>query len=113
MLTHDCIFCKIAKKEIPSKLILDTEDYIVFNDINPQAPIHAVIAPKIHFKSLNEITDYELLGKIFEGVRKTAAILNIQENYRTVVNTGEEAGQTVFHMHIHLLSGRPMLWPPG
>jgi len=113
MKDQNCIFCKIANKEINSNLILETEDYAAFHDLNPQAPVHALIIPKKHFSSLNHIEDTELLGKLLIGAREVAKKLNIEDAYRLVINTGEGAGQTVFHIHVHILGGRPLKWPPG
>lgn len=113
MSKDNCIFCKIANKEINSNLILETEDYVAFHDLSPQAPVHALVIPKKHYASLNEIDDTEILGKLLIGTRKVAEKLKIQDGYRVVINTGEGAGQTVFHIHIHVLGGRQMLWPPG
>ncbi len=109
----DCLFCKIANKQIDTKLITETDDYVAFNDISPQAPVHALVIPKKHFSSLNDIDDVELIGKLMQGARETAEKLGVKDNYRTVINTGKEAGQAVFHIHIHILAGRPLLWPPG
>jgi len=113
MAEQDCIFCKIADKVIKTDFICETEDYVSFNDITPQAPVHALIIPKKHFSSLNDIDDTQLMGKLLEGAKRTAEKLGIKENYRTVINTGREAGQAVFHLHIHILGGRPLNWPPG
>ncbi|MDD3012992.1 MAG: histidine triad nucleotide-binding protein [Candidatus Gastranaerophilales bacterium] len=113
MRDKNCIFCKIANKEINSNLILETEDYLAFHDLNPQAPKHALLIPKKHFSSLNHADDIELLGKLMIGAKEVAEKLNIKEAYRLVINTGEGAGQTVFHIHIHILGGRPLEWPPG
>ena len=113
MTNNDCIFCKIANKEIKTELILETDDYVSFKDLNPQAPFHALVIPKEHFSSLNDLENIELMGKLLEGVQKTAEKLGIKENYRTVINTGKEAGQAVFHLHVHVLGGRPFNWPPG
>lgn len=112
-MTKDCIFCKIANKEIKTEFILETDDYVSFKDVTPQAPFHALIIPREHFSSLNELKNVELMGKLLEGVQKTAEKLGIKENYRTVINTGKGAGQAVFHVHIHILGGRPLNWPPG
>lgn len=109
----DCIFCKIAKKEIKSNLLLETENYVAFHDINPQAPVHVLIIPKKHYDSLNNIDDPELLGELLLGAKEVAEKLNIKDGYRIVLNTGENAGQTVFHIHLHVLGARQMLWPPG
>ena len=112
-MTKDCIFCKIANKEIKTEFILETDDYVSFKDVTPQAPFHALIIPREHFSSLNELKNVELMGKLLEGVQKTAEKLGIKENYRTVINTGKGAGQAIFHVHIHILGGRPLNWPPG
>lgn len=112
-MNKDCIFCKIANKEIETEFILETDDYISFKDLNPQAPSHALVIPKEHFSSLNDLENIKLMGRLLEGVQKTAEKLGIKENYRTVINTGKEAGQAVFHVHFHVLGGRPFNWPPG
>lgn len=108
----DCIFCKIANKEIPADLIYEDENVVAFNDLNPQAPVHFLVIPKKHYASLNEIDSKEAFGDIFSAVAKAAAKLGIKE-YRTVVNTGESAGQTVFHIHVHVMAGRKFGWPAG
>lgn len=112
MKKDDCIFCKIARKEITTNLILETDDYVVFNDLNPQAPVHVLIIPKKHIESLSDVKAPDISAKLIEGVQKVVKKLGI-DDYRVVVNTGAEAGQTVFHLHFHILGGRPMLWPPG
>ncbi len=110
---NNCIFCKIANKKIPVDFIIETEDYVSLNDLSPQAPVHALVIPKQHFDSLNNIKDVKIMGKLLEGVQKTAEKLGVKDNYRTVINTGKEAGQAVFHVHIHVLAGRDFDWPPG
>ncbi len=112
MTNSNCIFCKIANKEIPTELIFETDDVVAFNDLSPQAPVHILVIPKKHYESLNEVDDVALLGKLLSGVKEITKKLNIKE-YRTVINTGKEAGQAVFHIHLHILAGRTMLWPPG
>lgn len=109
----DCIFCQIARKKFNTEFIVETPDYVSFKDLSPQAPAHALVVPKQHFSSLNDIDNLELLGKLLNGARKTAEKLGIGENYRTVINTGKQAGQSVFHLHLHVLGGRDMNWPPG
>ncbi len=109
---EDCIFCKIASKEIPAKLVYESENVVGFRDINPQAPTHILVVPKKHFASLNELDDISLMGELLNAVKKITKKLEIQE-YRTVINTGKSAGQEVFHIHIHILAGRDMKWPPG
>jgi histidine triad (HIT) family protein len=112
----DCLFCKILKGQIPASIVYEDERLIAFKDINPQAPLHALIVPKRHIASLNELTaeDDALVG---EMVRRAAALANQQgyaeRGFRTVFNTNAEAGQTVFHIHLHLLAGRGLTWPPG
>lgn len=109
----DCIFCKIVRGEMDTKFIIETKEYVSFNDIQPQAPVHALVIPKEHFDSLNDIDDPEIVGKLLEGARLTAKKLGIEDNYRVVINTGKGAGQAVFHIHVHVLGGRQMQWPPG
>ncbi len=108
----DCIFCKIANKEIPADLIYEDENVVAFNDLNPQAPVHFLVIPKKHYASLNDIDSEEAFGNIFSAVPKIAEKLGIKE-YRTVINTGESAGQTVFHIHVHVMAGRNFNWPAG
>ncbi len=112
----DCIFCKIAQKEIPSTIVYEDEDVIAFNDLNPEAPVHVLVIPKKHIESLNTATaeDQQLLGKIMLAIQKIAAEQGIAENgYRVVTNCGVQGGQTVMHLHFHLMGGREMLWPAG
>ena len=109
---ENCIFCKIANKEIPSTLVYEDDATVAFNALNPQAPVHILVIPKKHFASLNELNDKNTMSALFTAVQNVTKKLGITE-YRTVINTGESAGQTVFHLHIHILAGRPLLWPPG
>ncbi len=109
---QDCIFCKIANKEIPSNFVYEDEDCVAFNDLNPQAPTHILVIPKKHYASLNELDDVKIMGALLNAVKNVTKKLNITD-YRTVVNTGKQAGQEVFHIHFHVLSGRPLNWPPG
>lgn len=111
-----CIFCKIINKEISSNIVYEDEKVIAFHDINPQAPFHILVVPKRHISTLLELKeeDKELIGHIFLVINKIAKDLGFEERgYRVVVNCKEEAGQTVFHIHFHILAGRPMDWPPG
>lgn len=112
MFKDDCIFCKIAQGQIPTTPVYETDEVIAFNDLSPQAPVHVLIIPKAHYDSLNEADDEEILAKTLNGVRKVAKKLGIK-SYRTVINTGEQAGQTVKHLHIHLMAGRDFSWPAG
>jgi len=111
----DCIFCKIANKEINSNLVYEDETVAAFRDLNPQAPQHILIVPKKHVANITELDDKELAAHIFtEVVPKIAKEVGVAESgFRLVINTGEEGGQTVNHLHVHLIGGRKMTWPPG
>lgn len=110
----DCVFCKIAAGEIPTEKIYEDEDIIAFNDLDPQAPIHFLVIPKKHITSLESVeeSDSKLLGKIMLAIQKLAKDKNL-EGYRVVTNIGEDGGQTVPHLHFHVLGGRAFYWPPG
>jgi histidine triad (HIT) family protein len=113
-MNHDCLFCRIVAGEIPAKLVAETDESVAFRDINPQAPVHVVVVPRRHVSSLNEATDPALVGKLSLLAADIAKKEGIAESgYRTVINTNSDAGQTVFHIHLHLLGGRAMGWPPG
>jgi histidine triad (HIT) family protein len=111
-----CLFCRIANKEIPAKIVYEDDQFVAFQDINPQAPTHILIVPRRHIPSLDDLTDAEqsLMGSL---ILRTAQIARSQhltnDGYRVVANTGPAAGQTVFHIHFHLLGGRNFGWPPG
>ena len=111
----DCIFCKIAAGEIPSKKAYEDDQILAFYDLDPQAPVHILIIPKEHISSANELTEENgpLLGHIFATGAKLAKELGLEKGYRIVNNCGEDGGQTVRHLHFHLLGGRSMEWPPG
>lgn len=113
MSEKDCIFCKIVEKEIPSTVVYEDEAILAFKDIEPQAPVHIVIIPKEHYKSVLEVTDPEVYQKLLEAGKKISEKLGLDNGFRLVINTGEEGGQTVDHLHMHLLSGRNLQWPPG
>ena len=100
----DCIFCKIINGDFNTKFIYEDENAVFFNDINPKANTHLLVVPKLHVESLNELDDIELLGQLMNVVKKVTKQEGIK-SYRTVINTGKEAGQEVFHLHIHILSG--------
>ena len=110
----DCVFCKIVAGEIPSDKIYEDEDIIAFNDLDPQAPIHFLVIPKKHITSLAQVeeSDSALVGRIMLAIQKLAAENNL-ESYRVVTNIGEDGGQTVPHLHFHVLGGRAFHWPPG
>lgn len=112
----DCIFCKIINKEIPSNIIYEDDKVIAFNDVNPQAPVHFLVIPKEHIESLNSINkeNSNLISHVYLVIGKLAKKLGIdEEGYRVVNNCGENGGQTVQHIHFHILAGRQLLWPPG
>lgn len=110
-----CLFCKIASKQIPSKLVFEDDDVFAFHDINPVAPTHILVIPKQHIVSLGEAQPEHqaLLGKMLLAAQRAAAEAGLTSGFRVVFNTGAEAGQSVFHLHLHVLGGRPMGWPPG
>jgi histidine triad (HIT) family protein len=113
-MADDCLFCRIVRGEIPAKLVAEDDHSVAFRDINPQAPVHIVIIPREHVASLDQATDPAMLGRLSLMAADLARKEGISESgYRTVVNTNAAAGQTVFHVHLHLLGGRSMHWPPG
>ncbi len=112
----DCLFCKIIEGEIPADIVFENDDALAFRDVNPQAPTHILIIPRKHISTVNDLTEeHELImGRLFSVAKTIAAQEGVSEDgYRMVVNCNEKAGQTVFHIHMHLLAGRSMSWPPG
>ena len=110
----DCPFCKIASGRIPVKKLAEDEHGLAFPDLNPQAPLHALVIPKAHVSALTDVTDWSLLGHLLALGHRVAREHGVAESgYRTVINAGRDAGQTVFHLHLHVLGGRVLTWPPG
>ena len=111
----ECIFCKIANKEIPTKTVYEDDDIMVFHDLEPQAPIHVLMVSKKHIPSLDEVKneDKELMGYMVLKIKDIAKHLGLENGYRVVVNCGEDGLQTVQHIHFHILGKRKMGWPPG
>jgi len=113
----DCLFCKIVKNEIPAQKVMENEHFLAFNDINPQAPVHILVIPKRHRDSLAGFDGHEdlkMIGELFQGITRIAREKGLDtRGFRVVANTGNEGGQTVGHLHFHLLGGRYMNWPPG
>ena len=112
----DCLFCKMANGEIEPDLVYEDDEVIAFRDINPQAPTHVLVVPREHIPTLNDLQPRhaELVGRMFLAAKEVARKEGIQEGgYRTVVNCNRDAGQSVFHIHLHVLGGRHMAWPPG
>jgi histidine triad (HIT) family protein len=114
MLNDNCLFCKIVNKETPAEIVFENEEVLAFNDISPQAPVHILIIPKTHISSPEQIdnTNSDTAGKLVAAAAEISKKMSL-DGYRLVFNCNEIAGQTVFHIHAHLLSGRQMQWPPG
>lgn len=111
----DCLFCKIAAKELDAKIVAETDNVVAFEDINPAAPTHLLVIPKAHIASATELGDKdgELLAEIFTTMARLAAERSLDNGVRIVTNVGPDAGQSVHHLHFHLIGGRSMAWPPG
>jgi histidine triad (HIT) family protein len=113
-MADQCLFCRIVRREIPAAIVAETDDCVAFRDINPQAPVHVLVIPRRHVASLNEVTDPHLVGRLTAVAADIARKEGIADSgYRAVLNTNADAGQTVFHIHLHLLGGRRLGWPPG
>lgn len=108
-----CVFCKIVAGEIPSKKLVDNEVCIAISDLNPQAPTHLLVIPKEHYPDITHCQQSNALGELFSHASALAKKSGLEKGFRLVVNTGNEGGQTVHHLHIHVLGGRFMGWPPG
>jgi len=110
----DCIFCKIANKQIPSKIVYEDKEILAFEDINPQAPVHIIVIPKEHYANLHDAPNLEGMGDMFSAIKKIAEEKGLDKSgFRVVLNSGKDAGQLVPHLHFHILAGRPLSWPPG
>jgi histidine triad (HIT) family protein len=113
-MAEQCLFCRIVRKEIPAAIVAETDDCVAFRDVNPQAPVHILVVPREHVASLDQAGDAALVGRLALLAAELARKEGIAANgYRTVMNTNADAGQTVFHIHLHLLGGRKLGWPPG
>ena len=113
-MSADCLFCRIVAGKIPATLLAETEDCVAFRDISPQAPVHVLVIPRLHIASLDEVEDPMLLGRMMLLATQLAREEGIAvTGYRTVINTRDDGGQSVAHLHIHLLGGRKLKWPPG
>jgi len=111
----DCLFCRIVRGEIPAKKVYEDEHVVAFEDIHPQAPVHVLVVPRRHFAGLKEAqqSDADVIGSCHLAAAEIARQRKIESGYRTVINVGPGAGQSVFHLHVHLLGGRALAWPPG
>jgi histidine triad (HIT) family protein len=113
-MAENCLFCWIARREIPADIVAESDECVAFRDITPQAPTHVLVIPKRHVPTLDAADDEALLGRLLHFAAGVARGLGLAEaGYRTVINTNAAAGQTVFHLHVHVLGGRTMAWPPG
>ena len=113
-MSADCIFCKIIAGELPTTVVYETDDVLAFPDLHAQAPHHYLIIPKQHIASLKEATDEIILGKLLLAAKQVAINAGIADSgFRTNINCGDDGGQTVYHIHVHVLGGRRMTWPPG
>ena len=111
---EECVFCKIANGEIPDTPVFENEEFVAFRDVNPQAPVHVLLIPRAHIPTIMEVEDPALIGRAMQAIQQLARQLNIHESgFRTVINNRDDGGQTVYHLHIHLLGGRFLSWPPG
>lgn len=109
----NCIFCKIIAGEIPAKLVDEGHHHVAFRDINPQAPSHILVIPKVHRSDITQYDDATQLGELFKAATGVALKEGLANGFRLVVNTGDDGGQTVHHLHVHVLGGRSLTWPPG
>ena len=109
----DCVFCKISSKTIPSSIVYETADVVAFKDLTPRAPLHVLVIPRAHVAKLSELEDEALGGKLLQAARTVAKNAGYADNFRVVVNNGDTAGQSVWHLHLHVLAGRQFTWPPG
>lgn len=113
-MSSDCVFCKIASGEIPSEFVFQNEEFVAFRDLNPQAPVHVLLIPREHYPTVTDMTDPAAIGRAIQAAGEVAKKLKIDnDGFRLVINCRDNGGQTVYHMHIHILGGRFMTWPPG
>ena len=113
-MSDSCLFCRIVRGEIPAKLVAQDDHCVAFRDVNPQAPTHVLVIPRVHFASLDDVTEASVIGEVMLMAAEVARAEGIADSgYRVVLNTGADGGQSVHHLHAHVLGGRPMRWPPG
>lgn len=113
-MAESCIFCRIAKGEIPVTPIYETDEFVAFPDANPQAPVHTLVIPRAHYETIMDVADSGFLGRLLDAVKETAKRLKLADpGFRAVVNCRDDGGQSVYHLHFHVLGGRFMTWPPG
>lgn len=113
-MADQCLFCRIARKELPATIVAEDDFCVAFRDIDARAPVHVLVIPREHIPSLNEVVDPAIVGRMAAMAARIASREGVAESgYRTVINTNAHAGQSVFHIHLHLLGGRSLSWPPG
>jgi len=110
---RDCVFCRIVSGEIPTTFVHQDGDAVAFADLSPAAPLHVLVVPRVHVAKLADLEDERLGGRLLQIVRRVAADAGYADSYRLVVNNGDHAGQSVWHLHLHVLGGRHFSWPPG
>ncbi|MES0491153.1 MAG: HIT domain-containing protein [Leptospirales bacterium] len=109
----DCLFCKMVDKEIQPDIVKETDDWLCFRDLNPQAPVHVLLIPKSHYSDIEDVDVPEVFGKLFQGICEIVQHLGLEDGYRVLTNKGVNGGQSVFHLHFHILGKRKLGWPPG
>ena len=109
----DCLFCRIVEGKIPATVVYEDDDVMAINDVFPRAPFHVLVVPRKHVAKLSDLDDEPLGGKLLQAVRKVTRQGRVENDFRLVVNNGDQAGQTVPHLHLHVLAGREFAWPPG
>ncbi len=113
-MSEHCLFCRIIRREVPADVVAETDDCLAFRDADPQAPFHVLVVPKKHISSLNDVTDAATVGRLATLAADVARDEGVADSgYRTVINTNGNGGQSVFHLHLHVLGGRKLTWPPG
>jgi histidine triad (HIT) family protein len=109
----DCIFCKMVNREISPDIVFENDEVLAFRDINPKAPVHVLVIPKRHIETIDELDDKNLAGELLLSARRVAEQLGLSKGYRVAINCRAEGGQEVYHLHLHVLGGRQLTWPPG
>lgn len=109
----ECLFCKMVKREITPETVFENDKVLAFKDINPKAPVHILVIPKLHVESIDDLNDRDLAGDLLLSTRKVAEQLGLSKGYRVAINCKEDGGQEVYHLHLHVLGGRQLTWPPG
>ncbi|HKY51854.1 MAG TPA: histidine triad nucleotide-binding protein [Candidatus Limnocylindria bacterium] len=109
----DCLFCRIVARKLPATVVYEDDDVMAVNDVYPRAPFHVLVVPRAHVAKLSDLDDETLGGRLLQVVRRVAAQGGVGDNFRLVVNNGDRAGQSVWHLHLHVLGGREFAWPPG